>query len=410
MSFSSLFRQPVSLRDKNLRDIHFALINATMTRWNENQGATEHVFRLLEESGALLEQRVSTRSQEFVRSVHNKQGVRAHSNSVTYGSDTQESPLRQIDQCVSLYKEFVLDERTGVVLHVQMPVEVKSRRDVEVFGIDYEPGSYRPLMPITAFMQGSRLSLDLKKTDPFERVPLLSPVFLEIKDGTTPKKVFEENLAYNAAGAAYDFIEFECAPSADDDESGGYGSEIIRKMRLVERFEQYLTEKHYAWWSVIYDWMRSNLKDALVIEFNRRIHPGRLYNSIDAFFPILCVNGQLWRQTGSRFSECDALLTKVRVKDWPGKLRQRLLYYTADVPLLVTNSDGLNSLFEEALRWFLRIEKGLKAADEKTKRRWHIESAFYQTAVSHFMRKQPATGIRSDLDFFDIMDKLGRRG
>lgn len=206
-------------------------------------------------------------------------------------------------------------------------------------------------------------------------MPLLAPVFLEIKDGTTPKRVYEENLAYHSAGAAYDFIAFELAPSAEDN-GDTYYSEIIKKMRLVERFEQYLTEKRYAWWSVIYDWIRSNLKDALVIEFNRRIHASRLYQSIGAFFPILCVNGQVWRHAGSEFSACDALLTKARVKDWPGKLRQRLLYYTADVPLLVTNPNGLNGLFDEALRWFLRIEKGLKAADEKKKRRWHIESAF----------------------------------
>ena len=380
-----------------------------MTRWRENQGASEHVFRLLEESGALLEQRVSQKSREFVRSVHNKHGVRADSTSVAYGSDTEESPFRQIDQCVSLYKEFVLDERTGIALECQIPIEVKNRRDVEVFGIDYEPDSYRPRMPIMAAMQGSRLSLTIKNNVPFERVPLLGPVFLEIKDGATPQKVFEENLTYNAAGAIYSFIEFDLSPSSDNDGSHTYGFEIIGKMGLVEKFEKYLSKKHYAWWAVIYWWMRSNLTDAIATEFNRHIYPGRLTHSIKAYFPILCVNGQLWRHSASKFSECEALLTKVRVKGWPGKFRQQVLHYTAEVPLLVTNPNGLVPLFREALRWFLKIEKGLESADRVTKHRWHIESAFYQAAVRHLMRKQPWSEIRSDSDFFDTMQRLGER-
>jgi hypothetical protein len=384
-----------------------------MTRWKENQGASEHVFRLLEESGALLEQRVSEKSREFVRSIHNKHGVRADSNSVAYGLDTEESPFRQIDQCVSLYKEFVIDERNGIALRAQIPIEVKNRRDVEVFGIEYEPDSYRPRMPIMTAMQGSRLSLTIKNTVPFERVPLLGPVLLEIKDGATPQKVFEENLVYNAAGAIYSFIEFNLSPSSDNDGSHTYGSEIIRKMGLVEKFEKYLSKKNYGWWVVMYWWMRSNLTDALATEFNRRIHPGLphsiLSHSIDAYFPILCVNGSLWRHSPSKFSECEALLTKVRVKGWPGKFRQRVLYYTAEVPLLVTNPNGLVGLFREALRWFLKIEKGLKSADRMTKHRWHIESAFYQAAVRHFMHQQPWSEIRSDSDFFDQMERLGER-
>lgn len=380
------------------------------SQWNENQDASEYVLRLLEQSGALLEARVSSKCQEFVGSAHNKQGVRVHSDSVTYGSDA-EMNLRQIDQCVSLYKEFVLDERTGIAFNLQIPIEVKNRRNVEVFGIEYPPHSYRPRMPITASLQGSRLSSTIRDALPFENMPLLTPVFLEISDGVTPKKIFDENLSYNAANAAYDFIKFEFSPSRVGEGSDlAMGTEIIKKMRLVERLEQYLVEKRYVWWSVIHDWMRSNLTDALAAEFNRRLFRGRISYSVNAYFPILCLNGRLWQLSDSKFSECEALLTRVRVKGWPGELRQQLLHYTTEVPLLLTHPDGLAKVLLEASSWFLKVEKNVKAADKKTKQRWHLESAFYQEAVAHFMRQHPRSDIRSDLDFFEMMQILGDRG
>jgi hypothetical protein len=236
-------------------------------------------------------------------------------------------------------------------------------------------------------------------------------VFVEIQDGITPKKVCEENISYKAAGAAYDFIKFELGTSIgeDADEPSLEGSEIIRKMRLVERFERYLNEKHYLWWSVIYYWMRSNLSDALATEFNRRLDRGRVHYSIDAYFPILCVNGRLWQHSAAQFAMCSALLTRMRVSGWPGNLRQRLIHYTTEVPLVVTNPDGLAELLHAAKRWFLKVEKNIKSADKKTKQRWHMEAVFCQEAVAQFMRREPHSAIRSDLDFFDLMQNLGRR-
>ena len=342
--------------------------------------------------------------------VHNKQGVRAHSDSLTYGSDTEINPLRQIDQCVSLYKEFILDERTGIAFHLQIPIEVKNRRDVEVFRIEYPPHSYRPRMPITAFLQGSRLDSAIRNALPFENLPLLEPVFLEIGNGTTPKKISDENLSYNAASATYDFIKFEFSPSpANEGSELSEGAEIIKKMRLLERYQQYLAEKSYVWWSVIYQWMRSNLTDALAADFNRRLHRGRITYSVNAYFPILCVNGRLWQLSDAKFSECEALLTRVRVNGWPGKLRQELLYYTTEVPLILTHPNGLAKVLLESSSWFLKIEKKIKAADKRTKQRWYLESAFYQEAVTHFMRQQPRNDVRSDLDFFEMMQALADR-
>src|SRR5579872_6131658 len=107
--------------------------------WFENPERAEHIERLLEESGAILESLVSKECRSFAHGVHKKQGVSVHSHSITYGLDTQEAALRQIDQSVQLYKEFILDDRTGVALNIEIPIEVKYRRDVESIGIDFPP-------------------------------------------------------------------------------------------------------------------------------------------------------------------------------------------------------------------------------------------------------------------------------
>lgn len=379
-------------------------------KWTESKGATERALRLLEESGALLEQRVSNECLEFVRATHKKRGLRVSSDSVTYGLDTQQDPLRQIDQCVGIYKEFILDNSTGVAFRLEIPIEAKSRRDVEVVGIDYAQDSYRPRMPITGFMQGSLLSGAVVDLLPFSTLPLLHPVLMEITDGSTPKKIVDENLVYKAGSAIYDFIRFEIQPESNESEAPADGSAeestIIKKMGLVSRFEKYLAENHYVWWGVINSWMRSNLSDALATEFVRRLPAGRLYYGMDACFPILCINGPLWRYSGPKILECNALLTRVRVRGWPGRLRQQLLRYTAEAPLIVTNPKGLMSLLQEASRWFLKVEERLKCADKRTKQRWQLESSFYREALKHFMHGKPEKEIRSDLDVFDIMQRF----
>src|SRR5258708_663382 len=126
--------------------------------WSAIKGAVERVAEILKDSGALLETEVSKVCHQFANHHHKKQGVRVSTESITYGQDTEESPLRQIDQSLSLYKEFVLDELTGVQLHIHLPIEAKHRKDVEGFAIEYPPNSYRPRIPLVGFLHGSQLS------------------------------------------------------------------------------------------------------------------------------------------------------------------------------------------------------------------------------------------------------------
>ncbi len=369
------------------------------SQWSASDGATARVRELLDISGALLERRIAAECHKFVGATDKKHGVRVTADSLTYGATSQEASLREIDQCVSLYKEFTVDKLTGVALHVQVPIEAKNRNDVQIFGIDYPPHSYRPRLPLTGFLQGSNLCSLVEPLVPFSEVPLLNPVLLEIKDGSQPLGLFKENVLNNAAGALYDFLSFDLERHEQDHDE----EEALIKA-LIKRFEKYLSEKRYAWWSVLHDWMNLTFTEAIVAEFNQTFRStGRVYYSINSWCPILCMNGPLWRYDGSKFFPCEALLTRVRVSGWPGKLRLSLIRYTTEAPLLLTNPAGLTGLLKQVAEWFLKIEREINAADNSVKNRCQLESTFYRAAIRHFMRLQRDESLRSDLDLFELM-------
>ena len=227
---------------------------------------------------------------------------------------------------------------------------------------------------------------------------LSNVVFLEIQGGSQPQKIHAENLVYNAGAALYDFIKFDLEGELEEE---SYEGKIIQHMRLVERFEQYLKKNHYAWFSAMQRWMRENLTDTSVEEYNRRLGEGRMYYRIIGHIPIVCLNGPLWSFRAGKFKPLESLLTRVRIPNWPGRLRRELIRYTAEAPLVVTNLSGLPRILRESLEWFLSLEAGLKSSNSKIKKRWHLESAFYREALRENLRKYPESGLRSDLDVFN---------
>jgi hypothetical protein len=362
--------------------------------WRESDGAKRRVISLLQQSGALLEEQVAALCEQFVND-NRKKEVLVSTESITYGDDTTESPLRQIDQRLNLYKEFILDERTGVQWQTSIPIEVKYRADVEVVGVNYPPKSYRPRIPITSSFQGSRLSQRLRLSL-FDDLPLVQPVFLKIEQGT-PREVHKENLVHNAAGALYDFVRFDLK----ENENSKDEQKIISDLRLLTRFDSYLRKRRYAWWSVLYKWMAENLTDTLAREFNRRLGQGRVYYGVEAQVPTLCVNGPIWHYKPPDFTISDTLLTRVRVPQWPGALRRSLIGYTTEAPLLLTNTQGLRTLLDMCLAWFYRVESALKRANTATLLRWPIESTFYKAVVTKYSSEYPGSEVRSDIDVFD---------
>ena len=105
--------------------------------WTANPGARGQFLRLAQDTGIFLENRLAELASAFAGEFTQRRGARINAESITYGSDTEESPLRQIDQRVQFYKEFVRDEPTGIQLIMDVPIEAKYRRDVETCAVAY---------------------------------------------------------------------------------------------------------------------------------------------------------------------------------------------------------------------------------------------------------------------------------
>jgi hypothetical protein len=147
--------------------------------------------------------------------------------------------------------------------------------------------------------------------------------------------------------------------------------------------------------------MRKASPPALVDEFNRRLGKGRVHYDIRGDIPIVCMNGGLWSLDAGKFRAQDALLARVRIPGWPGRLRRELIRYTPEAPLVVTNKKCLKRILNGGLEWFPSLEANLKSADDEPKKRWHLESAFYREALRENLGKYPEGELRSDLDVFD---------
>ena len=366
--------------------------------WHENEGATTRVIELLEESGALVESRVSAICHKFATKADKKRGAHVRSDSLTYGLDSDSSPLRQIDQHVEFYKEFAVNEQGGAVLRLQLPIEVKHRKELQLFGIQYPEHSYRPRMPIAGFLNGTDILREIALNQPFFSIPLLHPVLLEIHGGTTPQKVFGENIFHNAGSALYDYIHFDLTGDTGDFGELPYGADVIESMGLMDKFDEFLKEKHFAWWSVLRDWMRDNFTEEIILNFNKLLGNSRVFQGIDLYCPVVCMDVPIWMYDGQVFKQVDSLLTRIRVNRWPGGLRETLVGYTAEAPLLITSLAGLSSILEESKRWFYNTENVIGRADTQIKERWFIESAFYQMAVRKGFVDEPQSWVRSDLD------------
>jgi len=237
-------------------------------------------------------------------------------------------------------------------------------------------------------------------------IELSQPVFVEVEKGTTPKRVFGENLVFNSAAALYDYIHFDC----ERHHGAPMGHSVIQKAKLLERFEKYLAEKHYYWPQVIRDWMDRNLTQTLVTEFNRDCLPRRCFFGVNVYVPVLFINGPIHSlvesaKKSTQFERRDLIVTRVRVPGWPAKLRRDLLGYTAEAPLLITNEDGISQLLIACNDGFLALEKILKRARSTFAERWPIEAAFYQMALERLLTEDDSS-VRSDLDFFQWLHPI----
>ncbi|MDA0364454.1 MAG: hypothetical protein O3B31_02420 [Chloroflexi bacterium] len=305
---------------------------------------------------------------------------------------------REIDQLVQLYDEFEVDERTGVQLVMQIPVESKSRVGVDAFAFPSGDPTVSNAFPVVSDFAGSDLFRILSASSvAINHLPHAADVaFVEISDGTTPKGIHKESVVFNAAAALYDFVSFEIG----SDVGLSVQHQLINE--LTDSFDAHLREKRFPWWSVLRRWMSENVSPRAE-EFNER-SDHRVYYSVRVYLPIVCLNSGLYhvRLTDDAqidgFDETDAFVASIRKHGWPGAMRFHLLERTAEVPVIVTNADHISGVLDTAEDWFRLIRKTLLDNSPSLAGRWAIEAAFFQRVIRNLGQDEMSDGYRSDLD------------
>ncbi len=328
------------------------------SEWTSITGATNQVKALLEHAGVPLELEVSGICKEFCAS-HPDVDVR--SEKVVYSTVETGDIYRELDQIVFIYKELEVNTFTKVQLEVNVPIECKYRKDIEVFAFPLDKKELYLRFPIHSAFCGSAYFRHLINSyKPFSELQHASIVLLEVQDGKTPKKVHNENLIYNAAGALYDFIlnDFISWDEATEKEiEAPYSDRLVDELGLFKEFESYIEQKRYAWDSALNSWI-SSLDEQKCSLFNQRYYKGNPpYHHVLTHLPVVCVNGPIysieWNATKKivSFQEVPYCLTSLRKHGWPGLAYSCLMTRNPELPAIVTNACNLNLVLDLGLKW-----------------------------------------------------------
>ena len=135
------------------------------------------------------------------------EGVHVSGEPVVYDPDADGITYREVDYVATLYREFLVNNRTGIQLNFSLPIECKSRRDVEYFAYGMNHTEHVAPFPLASQHYSSPLFnvAQSAQTSAFANGLRARIVSMVIKDGQTPEKVDDENLIYNSGGALYDF-------------------------------------------------------------------------------------------------------------------------------------------------------------------------------------------------------------
>lgn len=371
----------------------------TDASWGEIPAARDRVVELLNESGAPLEAQVARLCQRFVSAYDGHQGANLSAEPLIYGDD-DERPLREIDQLVTLYQELDVGDHHGIQLIFYVPIEVKHRRDIQLFGIEVDdvptsagaiPIGGQLAMSELIRTQVSSVLPEHMATDPRRRVAAVS------FKGSAPHAVFKENLVYNAAAGLYDFImssatSFRLRSTVTAMEHEG----------AMSQFDAYCDETHYAPAGVARKWV-GDLPQERFDSFAEiwAVSGRRMFRTVDVYGPVVCVDSPmhvaeidgLGDITG--FEATDCLLTSVRVAGWTSRGASTFVRRTPEAVTTVATVRGLEALLPGLLEYFGRITDSLAAIDEHSYAKAMFEHDFLAAVAERF---RSAGGFRSDLD------------
>jgi len=327
----------------------------------------------------------------------------ARAERIIYTDEKNGNVCREIDHFVHFYQELEIDKNTGVQLILNVPIECKNRKNCESFSFIEEQKLDIPYnFIISSTMNGSEYFKNL-----IDSMSIFSPLkpslisILEIENGKNPKKTFDEQIVYNAGTSLYDFIQFDLAQQQESDND----NTIVNI--LFKEFNKYLSQEHYAWWSVFRDWITNNISNAVCDDYNKAVFKnGRIYYGITAYLPLLCINGPIYnvkldsKMKINGFKPVKFVLHQIRKKGWPMDIEMNVLINSLDSPIIITNPYGLLSTLKLISEWFKWMRHIILNASTQQKRRWPLESAFFRTAYLFYVSKEKI-GKRSDLNIYN---------
>ncbi len=349
--------------------------------WLNEPNVVKQLISLLNKSGAPLELRAHARANEFAR--RNKTAdTHITAERVVYGSEADQ-PLREIDLVVTMYEEFAAGPTVGISLIFDVLVECKFRAQSQLFGFPLPSGAETSAsFVLSSNLVGSEICERIRRSDHAWFAPdTLSVGVVEFKNGSHPQKVSDENLVFKAGASLYNYI----VSHFREDPRGRDVSAHPLVEELVANFVAYIAEKHYAWWSVLKDWMRKNISDETAVAYSKWLTGGkRVFTGVHGFLPVLCVDSPIFSSAvgpegdPASFEVEDYLVTRLRVPRWPHLGKGRAISVTGEVPLIVTNIDGLPSVLEKSLGWFRDVRTILGQQPEQATVRAWFEAEFYR--------------------------------
>lgn len=378
--------------------------------WLSNQQAKEHVGTILEQAGTLLELKVAGICEKFCKSHTKPKQIFVTTENLVYATPVNnplEEIYREVDQRVQIYNEIEVSESIGVQLIVDLPVECKCRKGLELFAFSHISKLKNILeFPIFGSFAGSGYFERLKKTyDTFSHLKMSKIVPLQIENTSSIKRS-DEQLEYKAGSSLYDFIHFT--------EMGWHGEaetakELLKSLAIFPELKKYLQNRE---WHKVHNWLKQ-LNTKQCEAFNKSFSNGQcIYYSIKAYLPIVCFNGPLYQVLVNKklnienYAPLTYAITSIRKSGWPGLLRASLLSRTAEAPILVTNAEGLPSCLEIGYQWYEAILNEVVSAPRSLLERWPLESAImrYYKMEQYY---KGTKGFSSDIDGYEDLEIHG---
>jgi hypothetical protein len=195
----------------------------------------------------------------------------------------------------------------------------------------------------------------------------------------------------------YDFVRFDF--STWSTRPGKYEERLCEEAGLLQRFHEYKdSQPNYGTDVLVKRFVESLTRDDFA-SFNAKYFGGkRLYHGLGGALPVVCLDSPIYvmeldDSNEITFSNMPWLVLPVRIRQWRTSFHRTLVPLTAEVPVIITNPEGLpevlnqsHDMFEEMRQFILDQPPDIK------------ESALLQMALKGLIPDDLEPSFRSDLE------------